>query len=191
MQIARQVFRDEGWFRRGNDLIWLDECGVNLAMTPSYAWAPRGERALGKAPRNWGDNITLIAGLSLTRGILAPVMLRGSMDSACFCSYVEQFLVHEVRNGDVVVLDNLSSHKQPAVRQLIERNGGELKHLPAYSYDFSPIELAWSKIKGIIRQLQARSWEDLVDAFACAIRLVTLSDVLGWAQHCGYHIRCE
>jgi transposase len=182
---ARAEFRALGLGRFADRLIFLDESGINLSMARSTARSPRGERAVGDIPKNWGDSVTLCAGLSL-RGIVAPLYLHGSMTGEIFEAYVEQFLAPELRPGDIVVMDNLSVHKLGAVRAHIESAGARLLFLPPYSPDFSPIEPAWSKIKSVLRKAAARSYDALLDATVTALRAVTRADARGWFAHCGY-----
>lgn len=170
------------------DLLFLDECGVNLAMTALYAWAPKGERAVGSAPKNWGDNITLAAALGL-EGIVAPLVLRGSMNGEAFAGYIEQFVAPALRPGQVLLMDNLSVHKSVAVREAIEARGAKLVFLPPYSPDLSPIERAWSKIKTLVRKAAARGWDAMVDAVAVAMRAVCPKDAAGWFRHSGYSVQ--
>jgi transposase len=170
------------------DVLFLDECGVNLAMTAVYAWAPRGERAVGSAPKNWGDNITLAAALGL-EGIVAPLMLRGSMDGEAFSGYIEQFVAPALRPGQVLLMDNLNVHKSVAVREAIEARGAKLVFLPPYSPDMSPIERAWSKIKTLVRKAAARGWDGMVDVVAAAMRAVCPADAVGWFHHSGYTVQ--
>jgi transposase len=170
------------------DLLFLDECGVNLAMTALYAWAQRGERAVGSAPKNWGDNITLAGVLGL-EGIVAPLMLRGSMDGEAFVGYIEQFVAPALRPGHVLLMDNLNVHKSVAVREAIEARGAKLIFLPPYSPDLSPIERAWSKIKTLVRKAAARGWDEMVDVVADAMRAVCSADALGWFRYSGYTIQ--
>lgn len=154
-------------------------------MTPLYAYAPRGQRAVGKVPRNYGAIMTVIASLSLA-GMGPAFLLDGAADSAAFEIYVEQLLAPSLRSGQIVVLDNLSIHQGPRVRQAIEARGCHLLFLPAYSPDFSPIEEAFSKVKTFLRKQGARSRDALQNAIAQALELVTASDALGWFTHCGY-----
>jgi transposase len=167
------------------DLVFVDECGSNIALTPLYARAPRGERAYGAVPRNWGKNTTLIAGLTLN-GIQAPMMLEGAVDTLAFEAYIEQVLVPSLKPGQVVVLDNLSVHKGERVRQMIEAKGCQVLFLPAYSPDFAPIEEAFSKLKAWLRRLGARTREALEEAIAQALEQITAQDAHGWFWHCGY-----
>jgi transposase len=166
-------------------LVFLDECGSNIALTPLYARAPKGERARGSVPRNRGKNMTLIASLSL-EGIGASMILEGGVNAPVFETYVEQVLAPSLQPGQVVVMDNLSVHKVARVQQLIEDRGCHLLFLPAYSPDFSPIEETFSKIKAFLRRTGARTREALLEAIAQALLTVTPQDARGWFRHCGY-----
>ncbi len=154
-------------------------------MTPLYAYAPRGMRAYGKVPRNYGATMTVIASMSLS-GMGPAFLLDGAADSAAFAIYVEQILAPSLRPGQIVILDNLSIHLGPRVRQAIEARSCRLLFLPAYSPDFSPIEEAFSKLKTHLRRIEARSREALREAIAQALDLITTQDALGWFTHCGY-----
>ena len=154
-------------------------------MTPLYAYAPRGQRAVGKVPRNYGAIMTVIASMSLT-GMGPAFVLDGAADSAAFEVYVEQILAPSLRPGQIVILDNLSIHLSPRVKQAIEARGCRLLFLPAYSPDFSPIEEAFSKLKTLLRRVGARTREALQEAIATALDLITATDALGWFTHCGY-----
>ena len=118
-------------------LVFVDECGSNIALTPFYARAPKGERATGRVPRNRGKNTTLIAALSL-EGMGATMILEGSANGAAFEIYVEQLLAPSLHAGQIVVMDNLRAHKGERVRQAIEAKGCQLVFLPGYSPDLSP-----------------------------------------------------
>lgn len=166
-------------------LVFLDESGATITLARRYGRAPRGERSHGSAPRNYGQNLTLVAALSLN-GLDAPMLLDGAMDGRAFGRYVETFLVPVLRPGQVVVLDNLSVHKQAPIQAAIEAAGCEVLFLPSYSPDFNPIEQAFSKIKAYIRRVGARTQEALETAIATAIDLITPSDAYGYFQHAGY-----
>ena len=163
----------------------MDETGSHIAMTPLYAYAPRGERAIGKVPRNYGAIMTLIASMSM-QGMGEALILDGAADGAAFAIYVEQILAPSLRPGQIVILDNLSIHLGPRVRQAIEARGCRLLFLPAYSPDFSPIEEAFSKLKTLLRRVGARTREALQEAIATALDLIRATDALGWFTHCGY-----
>jgi transposase len=185
VQTARAEFRALGLELLAERLVFLDESGVNLSMARFCARAQRGQRAVGHVPKNWGDSVTLCAGLAL-RGLIAPLYLHGSMNGDVFEAYVEQFLVPELRPGDLVVMDNLSAHKRASVRAIIEQAGAKLLFLPPYSPDFSPIEPAWSKVKALLRRSAARTYDALLDAATAALRAITPSDARGWFRLCGY-----
>lgn len=154
-------------------------------MTPLYAYAPKGQRAIGSVPRNYGASMTLIASLSLD-GMGEALMLDGAADGAAFDLYIEQLLAPSLRPGQIVILDNLSIHLGSRVKQAIEARGCRLLFLPAYSPDFSPIEEAFSKLKSILRRAGARTREALQEAIATALDLITATDAHGWFTHCGY-----
>ncbi len=165
----------------------MDECSTNIALSTLYARAPRGERAYGQAPRNWGKNITLICSLS-TEGVGAAMSVEGATDGAAFETYVEHFLAPTLKAGQIVVMDNLQVHKSKRVRELIEARGAEVLFLPPYSPDFSPIEETFSKVKGILRQIGARTCEALMGATGQALDAVSRRDAVGWFGHCGYSV---
>lgn len=166
-------------------LVFVDESGTTVAMTPRRARAPRGERAYGAVPRNWGETMTLIA--ALTPGGLGPAMtLPGATDALAFEAYVRHVLAPTLLPGQTVVLDNLGAHKGAAIRRLIEERGCTLLFLPAYSPDFAPIELAFSKIKEALRRAAARTREALEAAIARALATITAQDAAAWFRHCGY-----
>ena len=167
-------------------LVFVDESGFNTSMTRLRAWAPRGERAYSKVPRNRGKNKTLIASITLEGAMGESVSIEGATDAEVFETYVEEFLAPTLEAGQVVVLDGLGAHKTERVRDLVEARGADLLFLPSYSPDLNPIEEAFSKIKNIVRKAGARAREALDEAIAEAMSAVTLDDVAGWFSHCGY-----
>jgi transposase len=169
-------------------LIFVDEAGVNTAMTRRFARAPRGERAHDSAPRNYGEQTSLISALGLRRGLLATMTVQGAVDTLCFDAYVERVLGPQLRRGDVVVLDNLGAHKASCLEQVADERGARVLWLPPYSPDYSPIENCWSKIKTALRAAKARTREELDKALAQALKLVTKADIQGWFTHCGYSV---
>jgi transposase len=119
-------------------------------------------------------------------GVQAPFALDGAMNGEAFVTYVEQVLVPTLQGGEIVVLDNLSSHRLPRVVELIEAAGGEVWYLPPYSPDLNPIESMWSKVKQVLRSIAARTFDGLVDAIGIALDKITARDLIGWFTHCGY-----
>ena len=166
-------------------LHFVDETGVNIAMGRLYARAEGGARAHGTLPKNWGDNVSLIGSLS-SDGTMHAMSVRGSVDGDVFSAYMEHVLCPNVRNGDIVVMDNLSVHKRDSVRVMIEERGGELRFLPPYSPDMNPIEKGWSKIKTALRAAATRTYEALDGAISSALQAVTSQDAAGWFTCCGY-----
>jgi len=166
-------------------LVFVDEMGSNISLSPLYAWAPRGKRALCSVPRNRGSNTTVLSSMTL-EGMGPSLTVEGATTSVVFETYVEQVLAPSLRRGQVVVMDNLSAHKGERIRELIEGRGCELLYLPSYSPDFNPIEEAFSKIKGLLRKSEARTKEALLEAIGAAISALTAKDARGFFEHCGY-----
>src|SRR3954466_11281352 len=166
-------------------LVFVDEMGANTSLAPLHGWSRCGERACLKAPRNRGKNTTLLASMS-SEGMGPTLVVQGSTNKAVFEAYIERVLAPTLRAGQVVVMDNLSAHKSEEVRELIEGRGCEVLFLPPYSPDYNPIEEAFSKIKGLLRKAQARTKEALIEAMGLAISAVTVRDVRGFLEHCGY-----
>lgn len=193
MAAERNAYKRAWFWRRARALchdrfIFVDEAGVNTAMTRRFARAPRGERACDSAPRNYGEQTSIISALSLRRGLLATMTVTGAVDTLCFNAYVTQVRRPCLRRGDVVVLDNLGAHKAGCLEQVVEARGARVLWLPPYSPDYSPIENCWSKIKTALRAAKARTRDELEKALAQAINLVTSADIKGWFKHCGYSV---
>lgn len=169
-------------------VVFLDETSTHMSLCRRYARAPKGIRAYGHVPRNHGHNVTLLATLTL-EGIGPSMTIPGAIDSVAFAAYVQHFLVPSLHPGQVVILDNLSVHKNAAARQAIEAAGCTLRFLPAYSPDFNPIELAFAKIKSRLRAAAARDVETLHDATADAIDRITPADARAFYAHCGFPLR--
>jgi transposase len=165
----------------------IDETGSNLALTRCYARAPRGKRAIGTVPYKRGKNLTTITDLSL-HGLGEMFIIDGAVNGDLFEAYIEHVFLPTLLPGEIVMMDNLSSHKGEKVRQLIEAKGGFLLFLPAYSPDFSPIEEAFSKVKHFLRGIGARTREELFQAIQDAMQTITTSDIRGWFRHCGYQV---
>lgn len=164
---------------------FIDESGVNISMTRLYGRAPKGERVLGSAPQNYGENVTMLGALSCA-GLEAMMTVNGATDADVFHAYVREVLAPTLSQGDIVVMDNLSAHKVAGVREAVEARGAQLIYLPPYSPDLNPIERCWSKIKTALRAAKARTREALDEAITLALATVTESDARGWFKHCGY-----
>jgi transposase len=182
--------RREYWTTIGevklSDLVFIDETGVNIAMTRHFARATKGKRAYGKCPNNRGKNVTLIGAIA-TSGFLAPFTFQGWTDKEAFLTYVKEVLLPELWPGACVVMDNLPAHKASEVEKMIESVGAKVVFLSPYSPDFNPIENCWSKIKEYLRSVESRNYHDLNQAINEAIDLVTDEDIIGWFTHCCYY----
>ena len=166
-------------------LVFVDEMGANVSLSPLYAWSRRGLRAHAKVPRNWGKNVTLVA--SITRRGLGPCLaVEGSTTREVFETYLERVLTPALRPGQVVVMDNLSAHKGSRVKEIVEGAGCELVYLPPYSPDLNPIEQAFSKVKRLMRKAEARTREALIEARGKALSAVSAREALGFFEHGGY-----
>lgn len=164
---------------------FIDESGAKTNMVRTHGRCPKGQRLLSSAPAGHWKTTTMLAAIGL-EGVDAPWTLDGAMDADAFEVYVEHVLVPTLRGGEIVVLDNLSSHKRPRVAELIQDAGAEVWYLPPYSPDLNPIEEMWSKVKQILRSLAARTVDDLVAAIGEALKQVATNDILGWFTHAGY-----
>lgn len=159
-------------------------------MTPMYARAQVGSRAIGRAPRNQGKNLTVVGAIALD-GVRAMMAYEGGTTREAFFRFVREILVPSLNVGDVVVMDNLSSHHSDGVRQAIEAVGASVLYLPPYSPELNPIEMAWSKVKTYLRRIGARTIKLLAGAISSVHALLTPSDLAGWFQHAGYSNQSE
>ena len=172
----------------GRRFVFVDECSTNTSLSPIYGWSRRGRRVHFEVPRNWGPNVTLLSSMSL-EGMGPSMAVEGSTTREVFEAYLERILAPTLRQGQVVVMDNLSAHnKGGRVKRIVESRGCELLYLPPYSPDLNPIEEAFSKVKGILRKAQARSREALVEAMGSALSAVSSRDARGYFEHRGYHL---
>jgi len=184
-EAARAAWRDEVVALSPDDLVFVDETSTHTALTRRRSRAPRGQRAVGRVPRNHGPNVTLLAALT-PAGIGPALTIPGAIDGAAFALYTERLLAPTLRPGQVVVLDNLSAHKSEAARTAVEAVGCRLLFLPAYSPDFNPIELAFAKLKAELRRVAARTPEALMPAIGSALAAITPADATGFFAHCGF-----
>jgi transposase len=184
-EAARATWRQDVATVQPEEWVFLDETGSHLGYTPTHAWAPRGQRAHATAPANRGENKTVVAALTLD-GVGPFLRFDGPMTTDRFEGYVRFRLAPTLRPGQVVVADNLTAHRSPAVRAAIEQRGARFLLLPPYSPDFNPIEEAFSKVKQALRRARARTDDDLRAATWNALATITPGDADGWFTHCGY-----
>jgi transposase len=180
------------WQRRQdpNHLVFLDEAGVNLAMGRSHAWVLRGEEYVAPRPMNWGDNLTLVGAIR-RRGWVVLNTYWGAMNKPTFIAWVRRRLAPRLRRGDIVILDNLSAHKAPAVQRLIERRGARLKRLPPYSHDFNSIEPVWGLVKRRVRAQAPRTAGALRRVARAARSVVPPDHCRQFFAHAGYGLSSE
>ena len=169
----------------GRRFVFVDECSTNTSLSPIYGWSRRGSRVCFEVPRNWGANVTLVSSMSL-EGMGPSLAVEGATTKVVFEAYLERVLAPALRPGQIVVMDNLTSHKGTRVRELIEGRGCELLYLPPYSPALNPIEEAFAKLKTLLRRAGARSREALIEAMGRALDAVTASDARGFFEHRGY-----
>jgi transposase len=185
VQHARTAYRQLSAALDVRRLKFVDEAGVNLAMTRLYGRAPKGERVIGTVPQNYGENMTMLGAIGL-QGVQAVMTVNGATDAEVFRTYVKWVLGPTLVPGDIVVLDNLSAHKAIGVQQALARRRVRLRFLPPYSPDLSPMELCWSKLKTALRAAKARTRETLETVICEALETVTATDAWNWFKHCGY-----
>jgi transposase len=166
-------------------LVFIDETWASTNMARRYGRCPRGERLRAGVPHGHWKTTTFVAGLT-TRGIIAPFVLDGPINRDAFETYLEKVLVPELRPGDIVIMDNLSSHKGPCVRQMIEAAGASLRYLPPYSPDFNPIENAFAKVKALLRKAAERSVDGLWSTIGRIIDCFTQTECKNYFIAAGY-----
>jgi transposase len=171
-----------------NHLKWLDEMGVQLNLTREYGRAVPGQRIVEGVPSNYGSNYTVLATLGMA-GVRAPFVFEGALNGESFTFYVEKVLAPTLRPGDILVMDNLPTHKVGGIQELVEACGARIEFLSPYSPDFNPIERCWSKIKTYLRKAKARSYKALLKTLKEALGTIREADIRAWAKFCGYSIQ--
>lgn len=188
MALKRTAWRFWQAHLRPHQLVFIDETGANTKMARTCGRAFRGQRVVAKIPHGHWKTTTFVGALRAT-GMTAPLIVDGPMNGEVFLAYVRQHLVPTLQPGDTVILDNLSSHKRAGVREAIEATGARLEYLPPYSPDLNPIELAFAKLKALLRQAAARTIESLEQVIAELIERFKANECLAYFQHCGYPAR--
>lgn len=166
-------------------LVFIDETWTKTNMAPLRGWAARGKRLPGKAPQRRWKTMTFVAALRLDR-IDAPWLLDGPIDGETFRTYLTSMLVPTLRPGDIVIMDNLGSHKGKAVRALIRSAGAKLFYLPKYSPDLNPIEQVFAKLKHLLRKAAARSVETVCAAIGRILGTFTAEECANYFKNSGY-----
>jgi transposase len=166
-------------------LVFIDETWAKTNMTPLRGWCQRGARLKAKAPFGRWKTMTFVAALRCDR-IDAPCLFDGPINGEAFLAYVETFLVPTLKPGDVVIMDNLGSHRGKAVRRAIRAAGARLLFLPKYSPDLNPIEQVFSKLKHLLRKAQARSYEAILNATGQLLDLFPSDECASYLRNSGY-----
>lgn len=166
-------------------LVFIDETWAKTNMTRTHGRCARGERLIAKVPHGHRKTLTFIAGLRHD-GITAPCVFDGPINAESFLAWLVQFLIPIVRAGDIVVMDNLSSHKNAAVRRAIRAAGAKLFYLPPYSPDLNPIEQAFAKLKTLLRKQNARTTEQVETCIAKLLDRITPAECRGYFAEAGY-----
>jgi len=165
--------------------VFIDETWASTKMARTHGRCPRGERLRMAVPHGHWKTTTLVAGLG-AGGVVAPWVLDGAINGNAFETYVAKVLVPELKPGEIVIMDNLSSHKRPEVRALIEAAGARVLYLPPYSPDFNPIEKAFAKLKALLRKAAERTVEGLWRAIGRLVDLITPAEARNYFESCGY-----
>jgi len=166
-------------------LVFIDETAVTTKMVRHYGRSPRGQRLIAKVPHGHWKTLTLIAALRID-GLTAPYVVDGAMDGPSFLAYVEQVLAPTLRKGDIVLMDNLRTHKIDGAREAIEAAGAKVRYLPAYSPDLNPIEQAFSRLKAALRKGAARTVEALWKLIGKLVKTFAPDECANYFRHAGY-----
>jgi transposase len=183
--LARQAWRERQPILAMERLIFIDETGAATNMVRRYGRSPRGLRVKGYAPNGHWKTTTFVAGLT-SSGIIAPLVVDAPMNRAIFTQYVRQFLAPELGPGDIVVMDNLSSHKGVEVEAVIAMRGARLLFLPPYSPDLNPIEMAFAKLKTLLRTAAERTRDDLWNRIGSLLEMFKPDECSNYIRHAGY-----
>jgi transposase len=180
----RRWIREQGLLDPAH-LVFIDETAVNTNMTRSRARAPKGERVIGRVPFGAWKTLTFVAALRCD-GMTAPMMINGAMNGEIFLAYVEQCLVPTLKRGDIVVMDNVATHRVEGVREAIEAVDATLRHLPPYSPDLNPIELSYSAFKAFLRKCAERTEQALRRRAGQFVRQLSADACANFFAHSGY-----
>jgi len=168
-------------------LIFIDETSINTGMTRLYGRAFGSDRVVEYVPDVRFYRTSVVSSVRLD-GTITPLAFEGSLNGDIFLCYIEQFLAPTLQEGDIVIMDNLSSHKVKGIEDAIEAKGAHVIFLPAYSPDLNPIEQMWAKVKAYLRKAKARTLDALYDALKHALDNISIPDILGWFRETGYFV---
>jgi transposase len=166
-------------------LVFPDESGLKTNMTGLHGRAYKGARCYDTAPCGHWETVTVLSSVRLD-GTTDSILFDGAVDRKMFNGYIKKILAPRLNPGDILIMDNLSSHKSALALECVQSRCAEVKFLPAYSPDLNPIEKMWSKIKQILRGLKPRTSEELFCSTGTALGMVTATDAQGWFEYAGY-----
>lgn len=167
------------------DFVFVDEMGINIDLARTYGRAAPGERVVDTKPSTRGENLSVIGALGVD-AVRAAMSVPGAVDGDACLVFTKDVLAPCLHPGNIVFMDNVPTHKMPAITAAITAVGARVKFLPPYSPDLSPIENCWSKVKTFLRRVAARTRKDLDAALSQALATITRDDIAGWFAHCGY-----
>jgi transposase len=182
---AREAFGQQAQTIHPQRWVFLDESGASTSLTRTRARAAAGQRAIGSVPGGHWQITSLLAAIGL-EGVRCCSSVAGAVDGVIFLKWVKEDLAPTLRRGDVVVMDNLGSHKVKGVQEAIAAAGARLLYLPPYSPDLNPIEKCWAKVKQLLRSAAARTASALGCAIEAALAAITPQDLQGFFASCGY-----
>lgn len=185
MAERRDAWRVQQCGLNPNQLVFIDETWAKTNMTRSRGRAPRGERLVDYVPHGHWKTTTFLAALRL-KGLTAPLVIDGAINGEIFLAYVRQHLAPTLKKNDLVVMDNLSSHKLEGVREAIEAVGAKVLYLPPYSPDFNPIEQVFAKLKALLRKFGERTMEALWHRLGALLDCFSKTECKNYFRHCGY-----
>ena len=188
MIIKRELWKSEQSEMNPDSLVFLDESSINTGMTRLYGRSIGSDRVVDYTPDIRFERTTILSSVR-ANGDMVPLVFEGSLNGDIFREYIAKCLVPTLKEGDIVVMDNLSSHKVAGVIEPIIAAGAKVLYLPPYSPDFNPIEMMWSKMKASLRKAKARTKVLLQVAIAEALSSITISDILAWFAENGYGIQ--
>jgi len=184
----REAF--EAWMTTTDSsrLVFLDETGCNIQLVPEYGWSMRGQRLIDRRPGGHWKNVSVVGAIRRDK-VLCHSSFEGALNTARWLEFLEKKLCPTLNPGDIVVMDNLSVHKNSRGIELIREAGADVKFQPPYSPEFNPIELTWSFVKHVLRKLRATTTQLLKRGVWRALLRVTTRHLEGWFRHSGYNVQ--
>jgi len=184
---ARECWANDQKDMDASKLVFLDETSINIGMTRLYGRAFGGDRVIEYVPDVRFDRTSLVSSMRLD-GTIVPLAFEGTLNGSIFLAYIEQFLAPTLQEGDIVIMDNLSSHKVKGIEVAIEARGAYVLYLPAYSPDLNTVEQMWSKVKAYLRKSKARTADSLYETLKEALDSISQSNIEGWFSGCSYSV---